>query len=251
MVAARTHTHRPSHRQRNGFTLLEVIIAISILGVMVGLNYKILSGVIQAKRLLDDRREGLFMANSVLTRISRELQMITRRPIMPSCESATGQADGSGEQPATPPQGQSLAKPLLLGESTISGSSITFLAREAGQYIPDGGTHSGVVQITYRVAEDPEQKEPGSRGLLLIRDEIPNTKPLAKACKSVLHFPITNRLASLEFQYYDSKTQEWSTAWDAERAGRLPRIVQFTVGLFRPDGQVQRYTSSVLVSAGG
>ena len=32
------------------------------------------------------------------------------------------------------------------------------MALEGGQYLPDGGTHSGVVQITYRVDKDPEAR---------------------------------------------------------------------------------------------
>ncbi len=67
----------PRSSSQSGLTLLEVILAISILAIMMSLNYRILVGIVEAKTAIDDKREGMFIANSVLTRISRELQLAT------------------------------------------------------------------------------------------------------------------------------------------------------------------------------
>jgi prepilin-type N-terminal cleavage/methylation domain-containing protein len=77
----RSHTARGRTRQSNvpssseaascrGFTLIEVIIAIGILAVMMTINYRILRGIVEAKREIDYRREGMYIANSTLTRMS-------------------------------------------------------------------------------------------------------------------------------------------------------------------------------------
>jgi prepilin-type N-terminal cleavage/methylation domain-containing protein len=235
-----------------GFTLLEVTIAIGILAVMLTLNYRILKGVISAKQVIDDRRDGIYIANSVLTRMVRELQLTVKRPILPPCESASTQnqapSPADPPNPADPSQ-QGALKPVLLAESGLDGGSITFLAKEAGQFVPDGGTHAGIVQITYRVAKDPNQSSSSNGGLVLVREEIPNTKPLAKACKSVLRFPITNNLVSLRFQFYDGRKKTWSESWSGPQSSMLPEIIQFTISLRSPAGAIQSYTTSVHISS--
>jgi prepilin-type N-terminal cleavage/methylation domain-containing protein len=250
MSARKRHQSSRIHCSQ-GFTLLEVTIAVAILAVMLALNYKILKGVIGAKQLIDDRRDGMYIANSVLTRMVRELQLAVKRPILPSCDSAAAPnpADTPADTPnPTDPQ-QTGAKPVLIGEAGLNGASITFLAKEAGQYIPDGGTHAGVVQITYRVAKDPDQKSSNDEGLVLVREEIPNTKPLERACKSVLVFPISNNLVDLRFRFYDGKTKEWSEAWTGQQSTKLPEIIQFTISLKSPAGAVQSYTTSVHINS--
>ena len=235
-----------------GFTLLEVTIALAILAVMLTLNYKILRGVITAKQLIDDRRDGMYIANSVLTRMVRELQLTVKRPLLPECTSAPG-ASQSPSPADTPnpadPAAPSGVKPVLLSESGLDGASITFLAKEAGQYVPDGGTHAGTVQITYRVAKDPNQSGSPDGGLVLVREEIPNTKPLAKACKSVLRFPITNNLTGLSFRFYDGRKKMWTDSWSGPQSSMLPEIIQFTISLKSPAGAVQSYTTSVHISS--
>lgn len=253
-IIARHSIKTPAKRRSSsGFTLMEVTIAFTILAVMMTLNYRILKGVVTAKELIDDRRDGMFIANSLLTRMSRELQLAVKRPILPSCDTASAGTSSSSDQAQSAsgsnPSQSSFGRPVLISQSDLEGSSITFLAKEAGQYIPDGGTHSGVVQITYRVAQDPDQKGSQDATYLLVREEIPNSKPLSKACKSVLRFPISNNLISLQFRFFDGKAREWGDTWTGQQAIRLPEIIQFTVALRSPRGTVQSYTTAVHVAA--
>jgi hypothetical protein len=232
----RDNTSHPEH----GLTLVEVIFALAILAFMVSVNYKILIGVIASRQLIDDRREGMYIANSVLTRLSREIQLAVKQPLLAPCGSAnTGGASNAGGP------GSTTGQPSLIGESGIGGTTLTFQAKDAGQHIPDGGSHAGVVQITYRVAEDPEQKGGQGAGLVLVREEIPNTRPLAEACKKALRFPITNNLVSLRFRFFDARTNEWTDAWTAAQGNRLPKVIEFTVAIRSPAGKVNTYTSAV------
>lgn len=231
---------------RNGFTLLEVTIAISILSVMVLLNYKTIRGLIEAKLLLDDKRDGMFIANSVLTRISREIQLATsQRALLPPCDSLGPVPAGAAAAGTAAPDP---AAPRLVFKSEESGigagPSLTFLAKEAGQYIPDGGTHSGIVQITYRIEEDPDQRGARERTLLLVREEVPHRLPATRACADVIRFPITKNLVSISFQFFDKRAEEWSASWSNEKSVRLPNIVQFKLTLATPQGQ-ETYTTAV------
>lgn len=231
---------------RSGFTLIEVALAISILSVMVLLSYKTIRGLIEVKLLLDDKRDGMFIANSVLTRLSREIQLATKdRPLLPPCDSVAMMMPGAlaanpTPAPATGPQ------PVFRSEegSTSEGPSLTFLAKEAGQYVPDGGTHTGIVQITYRIADDPDQKGAREPTRLLIREEVPYHRSAPKACAGAIRFPITKNLVSLKFQFFDKQNESWSSTWSANQSTKLPDIVQFSLTLATPQG-LETYTTAL------
>jgi prepilin-type N-terminal cleavage/methylation domain-containing protein len=224
--------------QQSGFTLVEVAIAIGILAVMGLINYNMLITLVESKVEIDDQRDSVFVANSVLTRLTRELQLVGKDPrLPPSCDNPTNQRQNA----------------VLLGENggqggSGNGPSLTFSAKDAGQHIHDGNSHSGAVQITYRVVPDPDKKGDKDAGLLLIRDEIPNRPPFDVACKDSIRFPITNRLVNMELKFFDKKTAEWSDEWNGQRAANLPDIIQFTLWLKSDKGRVSSYTSAVKLS---
>jgi hypothetical protein len=251
-------TEETRRTSQAGITLLELVLAISILVIIMTLNYSILKGVVQAKNIIDDKRDGMFIANSVLTRLARELQMATEaRALLPSCASLAGgtpqqqqQAQAAGTPSPNEPRRVLVGEFGALGEDSRN-DTLTFLAKEAGQYIPDGGTHSGIVQITYRVEQDPEARKDnsGPKTFLLVRDEVPYQRPPEKACANAIRFPITKDLVSLSFKYYDKKSKAWSDTWNENKSVRLPTIVQFTITLKTPAGQLESYTSSLALRA--
>ena len=221
-----------SSSRSKGFTLIEVILAISILSIMVVLNYRMIKNLIDAKLIVDDKREAMFVANSVLSRLTRELQLAVTKPtLLPPCD-----------QPGAPPPTTAF---VATAGAQGNGAVLTFSAREAGQYIPQGGTRSGVVQLTYRVESDPDSKGDKTAGLLLIRDEIPNRNPVQAACNNLIRFPITSNLVSLEYKFYDKKTRQWSDDWSGPKSSPLPDIVQFSLTLKSPKGDIDTYTTAV------
>jgi hypothetical protein len=246
--------HTPHLSSQRGVTLLELILSVSILSAIILLNYSLLRGVIRAKTIIDDKRDGMFIANSVLTRFARELQLATNsRPLLPSCASLS-QAPNGSQNPAGGSGSGAPATPrlVLVGEPGMTGGelpndTLTFLAKEGGQYIPDGGTHSGIVQITYRVEPDPDQSSLSAerKTFLLVRDETPYQRPPTRACKNAIRFPITKDLVSLKFTYFDAKTKEWSDTWTDKQSVRLPSIIQFSLTLMTPAGELETYTSAV------
>lgn len=224
-----------------GFTLIELIVALSLLAVVTTIAYGALSGILHTKQILDDSRDMRAVAHAILLRLSRELQLADPKSVL--------------LPPKDNPKAPYPARVTLVGEANDmgherSGDSLTFLALEGGQYLPDGGTHSGVVQISYRVERDPEANETGEdETFYLVREETPLIRPAEKAYKKSMIFPLTKDLVSLQFKYYDRENEEWLPYWGKNDRVGLPAMVHFTFRLRSPRGQIKTLSSTVPLKA--
>lgn len=223
-------------RSSSGFTLIELVIALGIFGIVMSIAYFSLSSITQAKQVLDDTRDNRFVADAILSRMTRELQLaFAGLALMPPQDRLS--------QPYP-------AKVCLVGEEDTlrngqPGDRINFLAMEGGQYLPDGGAHSGIVQISYRVEPDPDQPLSSDSTYYLVRQETPYIRPFEKAYEKTMVFPITRRLIGLEFRYLSRDEDEWSKTWGEDDRLNLPRLVQLTVKIRSPQGIIDSFTTSV------
>jgi prepilin-type N-terminal cleavage/methylation domain-containing protein len=200
----------------NAFTLIEIVVAISILAVIMGVTYSSLGGII-------------------LGRMTREFQLATASTtLMPPREDAKGK--------------QISRISLSASSDTLDngrpGDRITFMALEGGQYLPDGGTHSGIVQITYRVEKDPENNA-SDAPYYLVREETPYTRPFDKAYEKTMIFPITQSLVGFDLAFYSTQDSRWTDTWTEEAPTRLPAIIRFTIEVRSPAGRIESYSTSV------
>ena len=204
----------------DGLTLIELLMAISILVIMMSIAYGALSQLMRSKVLLDDSRDASFLANAVLNRLIRELQLAYSEAPLLQNETA-GQRGGialyfSGEKNTA--------------SANRRADRITFVAQEGGQYLPDGGTHSGLVQISYRLEEDPERRRDRQAPYYLVREELPYIRPVEDAYEKILYFPVADNIESLEFSYFDGQRREWTDSWgNPPRRERLPTLVRLTL----------------------
>jgi hypothetical protein len=209
-----------------------VVFAIFIFTVMMGIVYSLVYQMLRMKQAMDDRRDAQLLAATVLNRVTRELQLATDpgMALIPP-DNSTGQT------------GRSI---FFLGTKDQKGGgvradSVTFMATDGGQYLPDGGTHTGVVQISYRVEEDPERKD----GLVLVREELPAIRPADRAREKRMVFPVTKNIVSFRLRYYDAELSKWEDEWGEGRRIRPPHLVELTIVMRSPRGQVERYTTAV------
>jgi len=221
---------------RSGFTIMELVLAMSIAMVLLGSAYGVLHQMMRAKTTLDDQRDARYIAESVVSRLSRELQLaFPGANLLPACGSDQGQ--------------QTIGRSIsLVGEPTAldngeQGDSIEFLALEGGQYMPDGGGNAGLVQIRYFTAKDP--KTPNSKTYLLVREERPVIRPLTRACDRRITFPITSRLVSLEISYYDEESQNWIQNWGNQTNAGLPSLIKFTIAIASPRETEMKFTTVI------
>lgn len=229
-------------RYRNqGFTLIEVIVAITILTFIVGIAYRAITQMLNTKVLVEDDRAGRGVAQAFLSRFVRELQLVyDQAGLLPERDDQGGQV--------------SPTRINLIGEPGEDGKfgrfdRIRFLAAEGGQYLPDGGGHSGVVQIEYRVELDPESREERDRRIL-VRDEVPYIFPIKSAFNKAMIFPLTDRLVRFQLRYYDPNNEAWTDDWGKEGRVKLPGMVEVSLGVLTPRGEVQLYRTAVALSRG-
>ncbi len=220
-----------------GFTIIEVVLAISILAIIMSVTYSVLNQIIRTKQMLDDSREVKAIVNSILIRMTREIQLARAGfPLLPGRDKL--------DQPNKPSVN-------LIGESVelpngLPGDSVTFLAAQGGQYLPDGTSHSGDVQITYRVEEDPEQKGDRDRTYYLIREELPYIRSAEKAYRQAMIFPVTNKLVSLSFRFFDPRSSKWVSSWGTSAGSmKLPKLVEFEVRVKSSNGTVEAFKTAV------
>lgn len=226
-------------QRQSGFTLVELVIALGIFGIVMTVAYLSLTSITEAKQTLDDTRDVGQVADAVLSRMTRELQLaFAGLPLMPP-------PDNLG----TPYS----SKVNLIGEEDslpngMPGDRITFLAMEGGQYLPDGGAHSGVVQISYRAERDPD-KPSNEESYYLVRQETPYTRPFDKAYQKTMIFPVTRDLVSLQFRYLEKNGDAWTGTWGKDANVNLPRLVHFTLQIRSPRGSIETFSTSVPLRA--
>lgn len=226
------------NKSQFGFTLIELVIVITILSVVMGITYSALNQLMRSRKFLDDQREIDIVASSLISRLSRELQLASRDySVLP-----LPSEDSNRVRPRLNLVGESKSI-----EKSDSADSIRFMALDGGQYLPDGGTHSGTVEINYRIEEDPDQANSQVQTYLLIRQETPNIRPIEKAREKVINFPIAKNVLSLRFRYFSSENDQWYETWGSDGREGLPDRVSISFKLRSPLGDVREFVTAVAI----
>lgn len=223
---------RAKRNKNLAFTLMELVIAISVFAVILTLSYRIFSQVASSKQILDEERDISKVAYSILTRFTREIQHAVSRQLIP--------------RPGTMSSSFSSTVYLLGVSKKMSnrkpGAEITFVAKDVGQFIRGSRPGSGLVQITYRVEENPEATEKEDETMLLIRDEINHIPDKNLAFRNILTFPVTDNIEGLQLVYYDNRQKTWKEEWSPQER-ELPGLIKFNLELRGKSGKIYPYNT--------
>jgi prepilin-type N-terminal cleavage/methylation domain-containing protein len=219
-----------------GFTLIELILAFTILTLVASIGYSLVKGILRTREVVLDRKESRLIAGAVLNRLTREIQLAhSGIALMPEEGNLKNRNSRKLNLRGVPSD-----------NAGASADTITFLALEGGQYLPDGGGHSGLVQISYALVEDPE-RPPETDDVpvySLVRTEIPYLRPFERAYKKKMVFPVTHRVISLRFLYYDAEEDAWYNQWGEGEQVELPGIVKFRIEIKSPSGRIEKFETS-------
>ena len=206
----------------SGFTLIEVMTAVTILAIMATVAFTIVFGAVKRSRHIDRRVELTTEAAAIVSLMLDDIRgTFVREGVVPFF---LGIDDFNAEDPA---DGLSLLTTAVL---------------PVNPEIPAGG----VGEVEYSIIE-------GENGafLLLRREQIPARSPFDEGGGAI---EITDRVKSMNFTFSDG--EEWFEGWDTEsaaehEAGKLPRQVRVELVLEEGDLTVTHRGSVAPVMAVG
>jgi prepilin-type N-terminal cleavage/methylation domain-containing protein len=211
-----------------GFTLFEVMITLSILGVVVSLLYLTLHQSMAVMAETEDRAEVIRQGRMILEKMAGELKGAA---LVPPKESFPAYRTG------------------LVGRSTREGKD--YLDRLDFTPMPhpwavsaEGGW--GVIELGYSL-----DRAPGGKGFTLFRrqDEA-RDGDLLRGGRSLA---ICDRVRSLSFSYFDrqgKKSKEWNSL-EGERRNQLPSRVEIDLRLEDSRGQEHDFRTQVFLPMSG
>lgn len=220
------------------FTLIEILVALSIFSGMAVFLFTTAGGFARGKKLLDDRRTLELLGEQVLFRLTSEV-----------ANAYNGRSLSLLQQPGQAPvQGTPLSTVFRAVPGRTGGDdqdTLTFILEQGGQFLPEQQGHQGAVQVSYRLVPDPESRT----GMSLVREEVPLISPPEAALKRRMLFPITNQIRSFRCRLFRREKQQWSASWgdNPDRTG-TPDLVELQITLVSPGGLTTSYTTAVTVS---
>jgi general secretion pathway protein J len=238
-------------RPTSGFTLLEAMLAVTILGIVATALYGSFSSALRARAIAEDRIEVTRTGRSAVARITDDLTAA----FYPAAEGAPSTAtsrflsfpDGTDVAPldnltfsAVPdrPSG-------LVGRSTGQQTIAYFFPDTADRMRPDRPDPDAFDVVDFFATFPPRYHLPDDahpQRLLRRQEAAVGTGDLAPAPATLF----LDNVASLEFRFYDGV--EWRDDWDSgDRTypSRLPRAVEIDLALYDATGGVHRFTTAV------
>jgi general secretion pathway protein J len=174
------NTSRP-----DGFTLIEVLIAIAIFALMAGVAYRGLTAILETRQRVDAENEKWRNIGLLFTRLERDLAVAVPRPIR---DAAKPYADA------------------LAGETVIVGEYGAQLAFTRMGSPDDTGVMGAPQRVGYRIKNNNVE-------VLLwpVLDQAPRTVPEPNI--------IATDISDMTFRYLDNN-QQWQSRWPP--AGNYP-----------------------------
>jgi general secretion pathway protein J len=200
--------------RNKGFTLIEILIAVLILGIVLSTVYASYTGTFRIIRESETDAELYSMARTVLERMTRDLEA------------------------ATPWKGEFtfLAKPYSLGNREFM--RLTFRS-SAHLAFGEKDIPAGIAVIEYRIEEGTEKE-----GYTLLRSDSLRRDPGREEAPAG-GFPLCDRIETLTYRFYDDTGKEYET-WDAvggdeTQRKKAPAMVEIRLGLVNEKNREQPY----------
>lgn len=187
-------------RSRAGFSLLEVVVALGIMGLIGLITFETIASALDTRDVLEEEDASNQSARVALDRLRRDLRVAYLTANTSAVNTYKTQFIGKNDGPDS------------LWFTTLSHHRLFRESRECDQ-----------TEVTYWTEDDPTMK--GAK--VLLRREAPRIDNEPE--KGGLIAPLAYNLKAVEFRYINPKTNEWLEEWDStgvDLANKLPRAVQ-------------------------
>lgn len=205
-------------RQSRGFTLFEVMIAVSILGFIGMLTFGVFARAMDGKERAEEITTYYHAVRQSMLRMSREIEN-TFISMHRDCEDAR-------------------TRTLFATQNSSGGTRLDFTAFTHYKVRADAN-EDDQEEISYFIGPDPDDK----KHTALIRRSAPriDAKPAEGGVEQVL----APRATKLEFEFYDSKADRWIDEWDTRNMDykdRLPMFVAIKATFLNPHDKEETFT---------
>ena len=213
-----------------GFTFVEVLVVTMLLAVLSFIIFGSLDGIIRGREALQSRSTSTNVARTVLERMSREISNRTLEPL------------AQGEQAEGSTRARFGRRELLAGENKEDRDIIRFTSSGTAQAAYGAFTNHGIVQIEYRLEEDPKGEEEDV--YLLIREEYPvGVEDEETRTQGRVVFPLADNITQLNFRYLENAI--WKDSWSAVA---LPEAVEITLKVKAENGLEMPFRTAIFVN---
>jgi prepilin-type N-terminal cleavage/methylation domain-containing protein len=188
---------RPPRRGTAGFTLLELLIALAIVGALVAVAFGGLRVGLAAWTQGEERAEAHQHVRGVALTVVRALR---------------------GTYPYRASRGTA-PEPVVLFDG----------AERRVELVTDVAPFPGPTPVAF-TAVSIALEEGERRGLVIRQRPLPNREPFGEDAVVAFHDPTVTRLA---LSYMD-RAGVWGDTWDGAKAEATPRAIRVTIGMARP-----------------
>jgi len=210
--------HLKIARQSPGFTLIELMLAVSILGLILAMLAESFHAVAMSKLHAEDRLYTERAGRAILWQMSNEIRGAVQTPLTPS-------------------------RVLLLGTARYQGgvplNSLTVSTLDAGHRRSIDGFGAEEI-VAYQTVANPQH-----RGwFLLERSQQSALGPGTSGAP----IPVADNVIGIKLRYFDG--QQWGEVWNSENmsAGRqLPVAMTIDITLAGPRGRPLNFSTQVTV----
>jgi general secretion pathway protein J len=212
-------------RRESGFTLLEVMLAITIMSFMTALLWGSFSRTAQIKQRTEAGQDRVHAARVALMRITREIEM-----------AYMSNSFNIGLQER---------RTMFIGAPHADFDELRF-SWFGHQRLRADSAESDTAVVMYYTEPDPIDRH----AINLIRREtrrLEQKDPKTIPGEAYILCPGVTRV---KFQYYDYKKKEWKEEWNtlgADGLSYLPTHVRVTLGLVDERGQEMTFTSAARI----
>jgi type II secretion system protein J len=187
-----------------GFTLLEVIIAVTIMAGIVTVIYTSFSTASRNVEQAEAKRDAANLARTLLTRLSNDISNAYYN--------------------------QSMTETFFYGKKSSEGLDVprfdTIALTTLTNWRKPDSKETDLWEVGYRFEETPEKN-----GVVLVRKEKREFGTDNTPLEGGMDYALTERIKSLRLRYYNGLT--WSDDWDnrTQRSLQLPKAVEITLAL--------------------
>ncbi|NCO41709.1 MAG: hypothetical protein COZ06_02210 [Armatimonadetes bacterium CG_4_10_14_3_um_filter_66_18] len=232
---------RRRRHQNAGFTLIELMVALAIFGLLLTAVYGAFRAALRAMGQVDAQSESSQLTRGLLTQVTSDLANLypLQLPATEETAAAAEAAPASEEDAQAAPQERSAFQQEDARDDRkgVDLDTLSFVAVA----LDPAATQSAsldLAEITYYVDTDDTTPE---KGLVRTVNALPG---LAAEPVEPTVTEISPAVVSLNFRFWDETNSEWLDVWETTDA--LPPLIEVTLGLTQGDGKEPKLVQAIL-----